>query len=110
LNHSVDVIKSREIFMLPNIQNAVLIKHGKCTYDKAVEYEVKIVKWHIFYGTGDYEDSEKIRDDKNTECYYVFYENLINKGSFNVGRGFLSIKEAVDSVENVVDVNWFSLV
>ena len=28
------------------MQNATIIKQGKCIYSEVVEYEVKIVKWH----------------------------------------------------------------
>ena len=50
-----------------------------CIYDDSTEYEVRIVKWHILYGTGDYDDPIELRDDNNIECYYVFYENFVNK-------------------------------
>ena len=90
-----------------DIQNAVAIKRGKCVYGNATEYGVKIIKWHILYGTGDYEDPVEIRDDQNVECYYVFYEDLINKGNFNAGgSAFLSLEEAVNSVEASIDVKW----
>jgi len=52
---------------------------GMCIYDDSTEYEVRIVKWHILYGTGDYDDPIELRDDNNIECYYVFYENFVNK-------------------------------
>ena len=90
-----------------DMQNDCVIRRGKCLYDDSKEYEVKILKWHIFYGTGDYEDSPEIRDDRDVECYYVFYENLIEKGSFNAcGGGFLSIDEAVRSVETNGNIKW----
>ncbi|MCL2847431.1 MAG: hypothetical protein FWE13_01595 [Firmicutes bacterium] len=82
------------------------IKNGTCVYG-SIEYEVKIVKWHNFYGTGDYEDFEEIREDRAVECYYVFYEDLANKGSFNSGGGcFLTIQEAIMSIESNVNVKW----
>ena len=93
--------------MFTDMQNATIIKRGKCTYSEVVEYEVKIVKWHTLYGTGDDEDPDEIRDDRNIECYYVFYEDLINKGCCNTGGGgFLSIMEAISSVESNTKVNW----
>jgi len=58
------------------IQNAEAVMRGKCIYIDAIEYEVKIVKRYILYGTGDYEDPAEIRDDRDIECYYVFYEDL----------------------------------
>jgi len=59
------------------IQNAEAVMRGKCIYNNTIEYEVKIVKWSILYGTGDYEDPAEIRDDRDIECYYVLYEDLV---------------------------------
>ena len=85
------------------------IKRGKCVYNNTVEYEVKIIKWHTLYGTGDYEDAEDIREDRKVECYYVFYEDLVNKGNFNSsGGGFLAVKEAIKSVESKTNVTWLN--
>ena len=95
--------------IIADMQNAIAIKHGICIYNNSTEYEVKIIKWHILYGTGDYEDPKEIRDDKYVKCYYVFYESLVNKGLFNIGGGgFLSVEEAVRSVETKVDVKWLT--
>jgi len=91
-----------------DIQSIVAIRHGECVYNNTTGYRVKIIKWHILYGTGDYEDPPEIRDNQNVECYYVFYEDIINKGNFNVsGGGFLHLEEAVNSVEANVNVKWF---
>jgi len=84
-----------------DISNAFPVKRGKCTYANTTEYEVIIVKWHILYGTGDYEDPIEIQEDQNVDCYYIFHENLIKKGDFNAGGGaFLSLKDAIASVES----------
>ncbi|MCL2678192.1 MAG: hypothetical protein FWE85_03965 [Clostridiales bacterium] len=93
--------------MFIGMENAVEVKRGKCIYGNSTEYEVKIVRWHILYGTGDYEDPAEIRDDRDVECFYIFYEDLVKKGKFNTGSGgFLSLEEAIVSVETIVDVKW----
>ena len=92
--------------MFTDMQNAIAIKQGKCTYNNSKEYLIKIVKWNILYGTGDFEDTEEIREDRNIECYYVFFENLLREGVFNAGGGFLSIEEAILNVESQVNVVW----
>jgi hypothetical protein len=95
--------------MFTDMQNATAIKRGKCVYNISTEYEVRIVKWHVLYGTGDHEDPPEVQNDRNVECYYVFYEDLIKRGVFNTGGGsFLSIEEAIASVENKVDVKWLT--
>ena len=88
-------------------QNDNIIRRGICLYSGIKEYEVKIQKEYILHGTGDHEDPPEVRDDRDVECYYVYYEDLIRKGSFNVGGGgFLSLDEAVYSVETSGDVRW----
>jgi len=68
---------------------------------------VKIIKWNVLYGTGDYEDPEEICEDRNIECYYVLFENIMCKDVFNVGGGgFLSLGDAVSDVESKVEVKW----
>ena len=93
--------------MFNNIQNAIVVKRGKCIYGDSNEYEIRIIRWHILYGTGDYEDPIDIRDDRNVECYYVFFEDLVNKGEFNAGgEGFLTVEEAVLSIGSKYSVKW----
>ena len=93
--------------MFTDMQNAAPMKQGKCAYGNTKEYFVKIVKWDILYGTGDYEDPEDIGDDRDIECYYVLYEDLVQKGVYNAGGGgFLSLEEAISSVELNNKVEW----
>ena len=95
--------------MFSDMQDAVAVKRGRCVYNNSTEYDVKIVKWNILYGTGDYEDPAEIRDDRIVDCYYVFYEDLIEKGIFNnCGGGFLSVEEAAVSVERILAVRWLT--
>ena len=99
--------KCNERIVVLDIDNAVTVRQGKCLYNNSKEYAVKIVKWHILYGTGDFEDSTDIRDDRYVECYYVLYEDIVARELFNVcGGGFLSIEEAVSSVELGGEVEW----
>jgi len=89
------------------MSNADSMKQGICIYNKAKEYKVKIIRWDVLYGTGDFEDPEEIRDDKFTECYYVLYEDLTREGVFNVrDGGYLSLEEAVSSIEAIHEVKW----
>ncbi len=93
--------------MFTDMQNAIAIKQGKCIYNSSKEYKVKIIKWDILYGTGDYEDPEEIREDRNIECYYIFYEDLVREGLFNAGGGsFLTLEEAISNVESKTEVKW----
>lgn len=94
-------------FMDDMIYKAPIIKRGICLYDNTVEYEVRIIKWHTLYGSGDYQDSPEIREDQQIECYYAFYEDLCHRGEFHVrSRGYLSLDEAIFSVESKCSVTW----
>jgi hypothetical protein len=52
----------------------------------------------IWYGTGDYEDPQEIREDREVECYYVWYESPGPPGPvgpFNSGSGaYATLAEA----------------
>jgi hypothetical protein len=91
--------------MLAYLINEPVIKRGKCTREKSIygnvsEYDVKIIKWHTLYDTDDYEDPIEIQGDRNVECYYVFYDDLIEEGNVCFWEGgFLTVEEAVNSVE-----------
>jgi hypothetical protein len=81
-------------------KNAELVKEGIWRYSDSVECKVRIVKWHILYGTGDCEDSPEISDDRDVECYYVLLESIVEKGKFPTTRGgFLTVQEAVEDAE-----------
>ena len=92
------------------MENVPIEKKGFCLYDNDSEYEVRIIKWHTRYGTGDYEDPIEIREDQIIECYYVWFENMIDKGIFNASGGsYLTLDEAIKSVEARVQVRWITL-
>ena len=93
--------------MINNMENTEVVKRGICKYGNSKTYGVKICKSHIFYGTGDVADPVEIQKDINIECYYVFYENLLRDNEFNVGGGgFLTVEEAVASIESKYSVSW----
>lgn len=60
---------------------ADVIKEGTAVYDKTVPYEVRIIESLVWYGSGDYEDTPEIREDRTMKCYYVWYESLLSKGA-----------------------------
>jgi len=92
-------------------KNKKPIMRAICLYDSTVEHEVKIIKWHTLYGSGDYEDEEYC-DDREVECYYIWYEDLTQKGVFNAGAGAcLSLEEAMALVEKNYNVKkWLNKV
>ena len=88
-------------------KNAEVVKNGVCIYSDCKTYQVKIIKWHTLYGTGDREDLPEIAENRPIPCFYVLFEDLMNEGVFNTsGGGFLSIDEAICSVERFCSVRW----
>ncbi len=76
-----------------------IVKVGICEYG-IKQYRVFICASDIFYGTGDYEDDEEICNDIEMDCYAVWLEDIINKGSINAGRGYYkTFAEAVNAAE-----------
>jgi hypothetical protein len=70
---------------------------------------LKIIKWNVIYGSGDYEDQPDIRDDIDVECYYLLFESIFEKGRYeSQAGGFLSVKEAKSHAEKVTcqKINW----
>lgn len=64
------------------IDSAEVVKSGIWKYTDLIECEIRIVKWDILYGTGDYEDPPELCDDREIDCYYIFYESPAKKGEF----------------------------
>lgn len=93
-----------------------IILEGTWIYDKSKECNLRIVKSHIIFGTGDYEDTPEIRDDLEVECYYVEYESLIEQGKFCTrSQAYLTLNEAIDGEEKILNqkikfVNKLSLI
>ena len=77
----------------------VVVKEGVAIYDGTAPYNVKIVKSPIWYGTGDYADPPEIREDREVECYYVWYKSPGPPGPagpFKSGVGaYATLAEAV---------------
>ncbi len=84
-----------------------IVKRGTCYYDNTAEYEVVIAESDILYGSGDGEDPDDVAEDKDTKCYYVWYDTPASRGIFNAGGGgYLTVEGAVESVESRWPVAW----
>jgi hypothetical protein len=81
-------------------EGSEVVKEGVWLYDGTVACGVTIAKHHVWYGTGDYEDPPEICDDREVECYYIWYESLVEPGRFSTGGGvFSTLAEAMECVE-----------
>lgn len=81
--------------MVPSI-----VKQGTFLYAGAVQCDIRIVLSPVFFGSGDYEDEDEVREDRNEPTFYVEYGSTTERGIFNSrGGGFLSLDSAVAAAE-----------
>jgi hypothetical protein len=81
------------------IEQALPIKRGTWLYAGSIPREVRIVKHHTLYGTGDYEDSPEIAEDQNVECFYILYRTSVDEPQWVGGGAALTLLEAVTQAE-----------
>lgn len=74
-------------------------KTGSWLYEGSTSCEVRIVRHHTLYGTGDYEDPPDIAEDRNVECFYVFYSTPAGVPKWVGGGAALSLSDAVALAE-----------
>jgi hypothetical protein len=89
--------------------NAEVIMKGSWIYAERLICNVKIIKWHVLYGSGDYEDPPEMRDDYEVECFYVIFESMVEQGNYNSVRGgFLTISDAITDTETITNqkISW----
>lgn len=53
------------------LEFAPLEKSETWLYARTVPCEVRIVRHHTLYGSGDYEDPPDIAEDKDVQCFYL---------------------------------------
>ena len=89
-------------------KNAEVVMEGTWIYDGSIPCNLRIIKCNVLYGSGDYYDSPEIRDDKEIQCFYIQFEDMLKKGSYSDGGGFLTLSEAINEAEKVTyqKINW----
>ena len=90
-------------------ENAEIVMEGTWIYGGIRTCNLRIVKWDVIYGSGDYEDSPEIRDDKEIECYYVEFESMTERNDFRSRSGaYLTISEAMEDAERTCNqkISW----
>ena len=81
---------------------AEVVREGIWLYD-TLSCKIRIIKWNVLYGTGDFEDEPEIRDDREIECYYAIFESPVNRGCFkSSSSGFLTINEVISEAEKMI--------
>ena len=88
---------------------STIVKIGLCAYGTN-EYRAFICQSDIFPGTGDCEDDAEISDDRELDCYCLWFEDLKQKDTLNASGGyFLSLSEAIRAAESSAGFrNWIN--
>lgn len=90
---------------MSKIKDAEPIKRGTWLYAGSVPCEVRIVRHHTLYGSGDYEDSPVIADDQEVECFYLLFHTPAGQPEWVGGGAALSLDEAVSIAEAKLDAS-----
>jgi hypothetical protein len=75
---------------------------GVWLYAGEVPCEVRIVRHHTLYGTGDYEDPPEVACDREIDCFYVLYHTPVGEPAWVGGGVALSLEEAVSLAERML--------
>jgi len=59
-----------------------ILRRGTWLYDSSVPVEIRVLESAEFWGSGDYEDDEEIREDREELCYFLAYEMAGAPGVF----------------------------
>lgn len=86
-----------------------IIKAGTYLYGDTKTCNLRIVKSHMYYGTGDYEDIPEIRNDKEIDCYYIGYESIMEPNKWSYSFGGYTVSDAMKNAEKVTpSINWIN--
>jgi hypothetical protein len=94
--------------MFAGIERAEPVKRGTSLYAGSIPCEVRIVRHHMFYGTGDHEDPPEIANDREVECFYILYHTPEREPSWVGGGTSLSLSDAIAAAEAMLvgGVTW----
>lgn len=91
------------------IDESKIVARGEWKYGGITPCLILIKEETALPGSGDYEDPLEIAEDREVQCFSVWYENTSSKGSFNSGGGyFLTLEEAKRETTNKIEgpINW----
>lgn len=81
------------------LQEGETVKEGTFLYGGEITCDIRIVKSHIRWGSGDLDDPPELQNDIEGEYYYVWYGSTTERKVFNASGGcFSSLEEAVESI------------
>jgi hypothetical protein len=84
---------------MKHLEDITPVRRGTWLYSGSLPCEVRIVPYDTLYGSGDYEDSPEISEDRKAPCFYVLFQTPTGEPSWVGGGAALSIAEAVSIAE-----------
>jgi hypothetical protein len=89
-------MKKEAVVNLMTSKDWEVVKLGTWLYADEIVCELRILRHGRYYGSGDHEDEENIREDREGEFYYIEYGSPTNPTEFKtrVG-GYESLEEAM---------------
>lgn len=76
-----------------------IVKMGLCCYGPR-QYHLFLCRSTYFPGTGDYEDSPEICNDREMDCYCIWLEDMINTDNICAGLGYYEhLADAIRAAE-----------
>jgi hypothetical protein len=81
---------------------------GTFLYDGTVVCDVRVVQTEVCYGSGDYEDTPEVAEDRPGTCFYIEYGSTTQRGEYGGGGGgYRALNEAMDEAEKQVGrIEW----
>lgn len=98
-----------DVFAKQASEGGDVVKKGSALYDQTVSYRVWIVRSSVWYGTGDYEDTAEVREDREAECFYVYFESPVSCVEVGSRSGaYSTLSEAIAKVRELTNgtIRW----
>lgn len=76
-----------------------IIKIGLCNYSSK-QYRLFLCTSTFIPGTGDYEDTPEITNDREVKCYCIYLEDMMNIDNICAGAGYYEhLPDAIRAAE-----------
>lgn len=86
---------------MPITDDWPILKEGVWLYAGSVPVAVRVLLSAETWGTGDYEDEESVRENRQVECYFLAYEMAGTPGNFcNLMPNIMSFEDAMAIAED----------
>lgn len=71
------------------------VRRGSYSYAGRMSCEVRIVRWHTLYGSGNPHDPPHLALDRAVQCYYILYRTPADPREWVRNGGLLTLDDAL---------------